>query len=105
MERDVSKQLELISRGTEEIFPLEELEAKIERSIRTSTPLRVKLGVDPSTSDLHLGHTVVLRKLRQFQDLGHKAVLIIGDGTGLVGDPSGRDTTRPQLTPAGCARA
>jgi len=91
--------MELIARGTGEIFPEEELKVKLERSIETGKPLRVKLGVDPSTKDLHLGHTVVLRKLRQFQQLGHKAVLIIGDGTGLVGDPSGRDATRPQLTP------
>lgn len=99
MEQDIDKQLELISRGAEEIIPVEELRAKLERSIARAAPLRIKLGVDPSTKDLHLGHTIVLRKLRQFQDLGHKAVLIIGDGTGLVGDPSGRDATRPQLTP------
>lgn len=99
MRKNVEEQLELISRGVHEIFPLDELKAKLARSISTGKPLRVKLGVDPSTSDLHLGHTVVLRKLRHFQELGHKAVLIIGDGTGLVGDPSGRDSTRPQLTP------
>ncbi len=99
MEKDLEKQLKLISRGAEEIFPEKELRENVARAIETNTPLRVKLGVDPSTRDLHMGHTVVLRKLRQFQDLGHKAVLIIGDGTGLVGDPSGRDSTRPQLTP------
>jgi tyrosyl-tRNA synthetase len=99
MEKDADKHFELISRGAEEIIPVDELKVKIQRSIETGKPLRAKLGVDPSTRDLHLGHTVVLRKLRQFQDLGHKAVLIIGDGTGLVGDPSGRDSTRPQLTP------
>jgi tyrosyl-tRNA synthetase len=96
---NLQKQLELIKRGTAEIFPEEELIVKLERSIETGKPLRVKLGIDPSTKDIHLGHTVVLHKLRQFQELGHKAVLIIGDGTGLVGDPSGRDKTRPQLTP------
>jgi tyrosyl-tRNA synthetase len=95
----LQQQLELIRRGTAEIFPEEELIAKLERAIETGKPLRVKLGIDPSTKDIHLGHTVVLHKLRQFQELGHKAVLIIGDGTGLVGDPSGRDKTRPQLTP------
>ncbi len=100
MTESVEKQLELISRGADEILPLEELKEKLKNSLDSGHPLRVKLGVDPSTKDLHLGHTVVLRKLRQFQDLGHKAVLIIGDGTGLVGDPSGRDATRPQLTPA-----
>jgi tyrosyl-tRNA synthetase len=99
MTDSIEKQLELIARGADEIFPLDELKEKLSRSLDSGRPMRVKLGVDPSTKDLHLGHTVVLRKLRQFQDLGHKAVLIIGDGTGLVGDPSGRDATRPQLTP------
>jgi tyrosyl-tRNA synthetase len=99
MERNIDRQLELILRGTTEVISVEELKSRIETVIATGRRLRVKLGVDPSTKDLHLGHTVVLNKLRQFQDLGHKAVLIIGDGTGLVGDPSGRDSTRPQLTP------
>ena len=99
MEQDINKQIDLILRGTVEVIPESELRAKIQKAIETSRPLRVKLGVDPSTKDLHLGHTVVLNKLRQFQDLGHRAILIIGDGTGLVGDPSGRDSTRPQLTP------
>jgi tyrosyl-tRNA synthetase len=76
------------------------VEADLLRKMEKGTPLRVKLGVDPSSPDIHLGHTVVLRKLRQFQDLGHQAVLIIGDFTGLVGDPTGRKKTRPQLTPA-----
>ena len=74
-------------------------EAELKKRLSLGRPLRVKLGVDPSSSDLHLGHTVVLRKLRQFQDEGHQAVLIIGDFTGLVGDPTGRSKTRPQLTP------
>jgi tyrosyl-tRNA synthetase len=77
----------------------EELLAKLERSVREDRPLRVKLGIDPSRPDLHLGHSVVLRKLRQFQDFGHTAVLIVGDFTGLVGDPSGQSETRPMLTP------
>ena len=90
--------MDLIKRGTSEIIPEEDLVKKLERSIKTNTPLRVKLGCDPSRPDLHLGHSVVLRKLRQFQDLGHEAVLIIGDFTGMIGDPSGRNKTRPSLT-------
>ncbi len=74
-------------------------EAELKKRLASGRPLRIKLGVDPSSADLHLGHTVVLRKLRQFQDEGHQAVLIIGDFTGLVGDPTGRSKTRPQLTP------
>src|SRR5881296_744358 len=73
-------------------------ETELRERLRAGRPLRVKLGVDPTTSDIHLGHTIVLRKLRQFQDLGHHAVLIIGDFTGMIGDPSGRSVTRPHLT-------
>jgi tyrosyl-tRNA synthetase len=73
-------------------------EAELREKLALGRPLRVKLGVDPTTPDIHLGHTIVLRKLRQFQDLGHQAVLIIGDFTGMVGDPSGRSATRPHLT-------
>jgi tyrosyl-tRNA synthetase len=87
--------LALLSKGAAQIINEEELREKL----ALSRPLRVKLGVDPTTSDIHLGHTIVLRKLRQFQDLGHQAILIIGDFTGLIGDPSGRSVTRPQLTP------
>jgi tyrosyl-tRNA synthetase len=94
----VEEQIEVIRRGTAEIIPEEELARKLEQSIRTNTPLNVKLGCDPSRPDLHLGHSVVLRKLRQFQDLGHAAILIIGDFTGIIGDPSGRSKTRPPLT-------
>jgi tyrosyl-tRNA synthetase len=94
----VDEQLETIRRGTDEILPLDALEKKLERSREESEPLTVKLGCDPSRPDLHLGHTVVLRKLRQFQDLGHRAVLIVGDFTGMIGDPSGRSKTRPPLT-------
>src|SRR6266498_2956041 len=82
-----------------EVAPPEELREKLRRSEREGRPLRAKLGIDPSRPDLHLGHTVVLRKLRQFQDFGHTAVLIVGDFTGLVGDPSGQSETRPMITP------
>lgn len=94
----VEEQMEVLRRGVEELVPEEELAEKIEQSRETETPLIAKLGCDPSRPDLHLGHTVVLRKLRQFQDLGHRAVLIVGDFTGMIGDPSGRSKTRPQLT-------
>ncbi len=97
MEPSVEKQLELIRRNTVELIPEDALRKKIERAIETNTPLRVKIGLDPSRPDLHLGHTVVLQKLRDFQDLGHKAVLIVGDFTGYIGDPSGRDSERPAL--------
>ncbi len=90
--------LALLNRGTEQVVPDRELEAKLRASAERGVPLRVKLGVDPSTSDLHVGHAVVLRKMRQFQDLGHTVVLIIGDFTATIGDPSGRSKTRPQLT-------
>ncbi len=90
--------LALLNRGTEQVVPDRELEAKLCASAERGVPLRVKLGVDPSTSDLHVGHAVVLRKMRQFQDLGHTVVLIIGDFTATIGDPSGRSKTRPQLT-------
>lgn len=90
--------MDVIRRGAKEIIREDELAAKIEASLRTNTPLKVKLGCDPSRPDLHLGHSVVLRKLRQFQDLGHHAILIVGDFTGMIGDPSGRSKTRPPLT-------
>ena len=90
--------MDLILRGTSEIIREEDLARKIERSIKTKKPLRIKLGCDPSRPDLHLGHSVVLRKLRQFQDLGHQAILIIGDFTGMIGDPSGKSKTRPALS-------
>jgi tyrosyl-tRNA synthetase len=93
-----NEQLDLILRNTVEVIPIEDLERKIERSIETGEPLKVKLGADPSRPDLHLGHAVVLRKLRDFQDLGHLAILIIGDFTAMIGDPSGRSKTRPQLS-------
>ena len=95
----VEEQLAQIRRGVEEILPDDALAEKLKRSRDTGTPLIVKLGCDPSRPDLHLGHSVVLRKLRQFQDLGHQAVLIVGDFTGMIGDPTGRNVTRPRLTP------
>lgn len=96
---DVAEQLEVLLSGTAQVVPVEELEEKLTRSAGEGKPLRVKLGIDPSAPDLHLGHAVVLRKLRRFQDLGHTAVLIVGDFTGRVGDPSGQSETRPMLTP------
>lgn len=95
---DVRQQLDIICRGVEQIVPEQELVAKLERSVRTGKPLRVMYGIDPTGIDVHLGHTVPLRKLRQFQELGHKAIIIIGNYTALVGDPSGRDQTRTRLT-------
>ena len=94
----INEQMDVIKRGVSEIIPEEDLVKKLERSIKTNTPLNIKLGCDPSRPDLHLGHSVVLRKLRQFQDLGHIAILIIGDFTGMIGDPSGKSKTRPSLT-------
>ena len=94
----VDEQIALIRRGAEEIIPEDILKKKLERSKETDTPLIIKLGCDPSRPDLHIGHGVVLRKLRHFQDLGHQAVLVIGDFTAMIGDPSGRNKTRPQLT-------
>jgi tyrosyl-tRNA synthetase len=94
----VDEQLTVLRRGVEETVPEDALAEKLQASRETDTPLVVKLGCDPSRPDLHLGHTVVLRKLRQFQDFGHRAVLIVGDFTGMIGDPSGRSKTRPQLT-------
>ena len=94
----VDEQLTVLMRGVEEVVPEDELAKKLEHSRETNTPLTVKLGCDPSRPDLHLGHTVVLRKLRQFQDFGHRAVLIVGDFTGMIGDPTGRSKTRPALT-------
>ncbi len=96
--RDVNEQLELLNRGVDKIVPEAEFLEKLRRSVREGKPLRVKYGIDPTGISVHLGHTVPLRKLRQFQDLGHTAVIIIGNYTALVGDPSGRDETRASLT-------
>jgi len=94
----VDEQLARIRRGAAEIVVDAELRAKLERARRTATPLKVKLGLDPTAPDLHLGHTVVLQKLRDFQDLGHQIIIIIGDFTGMIGDPTGRSETRRPLT-------
>jgi tyrosyl-tRNA synthetase len=94
----VEQQLEVIRRGVTEIIPEQELIEKLEASRKSGKPLRIKLGCDPTRPDLHLGHSVILRKLRQFQDLGHHAILIIGDFTGMIGDPTGQNKTRPALT-------
>jgi len=95
----IKEQIRLLKRGTVEIFSEQELAEKLTEAAKKPRQLRIKLGLDPTSSDIHLGHTVVLRKMRQFQDLGHKAVLIIGDYTARIGDPSGQDTTRPMLSP------
>ena len=95
---NTDKQIDMIQQGVEEIIPVDELKHKLDIGQKSNKPLTVKLGCDPSRPDLHIGHAVVLRKLRQFQDLGHKAVLVIGDFTAMIGDPSGRNKTRPQLT-------
>jgi tyrosyl-tRNA synthetase len=94
----VDEQLTYLKKGSAEIIRESELRAKLEKSRATGTPLRVKLGMDPTAPDLHLGHTVVLRKLKHFQDLGHTAIFLIGDFTGMIGDPTGRSVTRPPLT-------
>lgn len=94
----VEEQLEVIKRGTVEIVPEEELVEKLKKSKKENRPLKIKLGCDPTRPDLHLGHSVILRKMRQFQDLGHEAILIIGDFTALIGDPTGQNETRPALS-------
>ncbi len=94
----VSEQLAVIRQNVVDLLPEEDLVRKLEKSVKTSTPLRVKLGLDPSRPDIHIGHAVVLSKLRQFQDLGHTVVLIIGDFTAMIGDPTGKSKTRPALT-------
>src|SRR5256885_6449966 len=94
----IDEQLEFLRKGTVEIIREEDLRAKLLKSEKTGKPLRVKLGADPTAPDIHLGHTVVIRKLRAFQELGHTVIFLIGDFTGLIGDPSGKSVTRPQLT-------
>ena len=94
----VEDQLEIIKRGTVEVVPEPELIEKLKKSRKNNTPLRIKLGCDPTRPDLHLGHSVILRKMRQFQDLGHHIILIIGDFTALIGDPTGQNKTRPSLS-------
>ncbi len=99
MAKAILEQVKLLKRGTVEIFTEAELDEKLTEAAKAPRQLRIKLGLDPTSPDIHLGHTVVLRKMRQFQDLGHKAVLIIGDYTARIGDPSGQDTARPMLSP------
>jgi tyrosyl-tRNA synthetase len=96
--KPVDEQLAYLRKGAAEIIREEDLRAKLEASLKTGNPLRVKLGVDPTAPDLHLGHTVVLRKLKHFQDLGHTAIFLVGDFTAMVGDPTGQSETRPPLT-------
>src|SRR6202040_813712 len=96
--KPVAEQLAYLKKGVAEIIPEADLAAKLENSQKTGKPLRVYLGVDPTAPDIHLGHTVVLRKLKHFQDLGHTAIFLIGDFTGMIGDPTGRSVTRPPLT-------
>ena len=94
----IDEQLSFLAKGATEIIREADLRAKLEKSAATGKPLSVKLGADPTAPDIHLGHTVVIRKLRAFQELGHTAIFLIGDFTGMIGDPSGKNTTRPQLT-------
>ena len=96
--RTAREQLEILKRGIIDLIDEKDLLQKLEKSVATNKPLRIKLGVDPTAPDVHIGHTVVMRKLRQFQDLGHQAVLIVGDYTATVGDPSGKTKTRARLT-------
>lgn len=95
---NVSEQIEYLRKGTVECIPEEELQRKLERSLKTGVPLRIKAGFDPTAPDLHLGHTVLIRKMRHFQQLGHQVIFLIGDFTALIGDPSGRSATRPPLS-------
>src|ERR1700721_4556176 len=96
----VDEQLDLLQKGTAEIIRVPDLRERLEKSRETNVPLRVKAGFDPTAPDLHLGHTVLLRKLKHFQDLGHTVIFLIGDFTGMIGDPTGRSATRPPLTRA-----
>lgn len=98
LSQEVERQLQIIRRGVVEIIPEEELVQKLTKSLKENKPLKVKLGLDPSAPDIHLGHTVVLHKMRQFQELGHEAIIIIGDFTGRIGDPTGKTNARKQLT-------
>jgi tyrosyl-tRNA synthetase len=99
MSENIKQQVEQLKRGTIEIFNEDELAERLAQAAKEKRQLRIKLGMDPTAPDIHLGHTVVMRKMRQFQDMGHKAVLIIGDYTARIGDPTGQNTTRPMLSP------
>jgi tyrosyl-tRNA synthetase len=94
----IEEQIEILKKGTVDIIREEDLRKKLERSVKTGKPLRVKLGLDPTAPDIHVGHTVVIRKLKAFQDLGHTVIFLIGDFTGMIGDPSGKNVTRPPLS-------
>ena len=97
--QSVADQMDLISKGAAEILPVEALRERLAESVKTGVPLRIKAGFDPTAPDLHLGHTVLIRKLRHFQQLGHTVIFLIGDSTALIGDPTGRNVTRKPLTP------
>ena len=94
----IKNDFELLSRGTEEIIPVEDFKKKLEKSERENVPLNIKAGFDPTAPDIHLGHTVLLRKMKHFQDMGHRVIFLIGDFTGMIGDPSGKSETRKRLT-------
>jgi tyrosyl-tRNA synthetase len=100
MTKKSGREIEVFKRGATELFSEAELAEKLAQAAKMGRQLRIKLGLDPTSPDIHLGHTVVLRKMRQFQDAGHRAVLIIGDYTARIGDPSGQNSTRPMLTDA-----
>src|SRR5580765_2809255 len=94
----IDEQLTYLKKGVVDLIREEDLRQKLERAAKTGKPLRIKLGLDPTAPDIHLGHTVVIRKLRAFQDLGHTVIFLIGDFTGMIGDPSGRNVMRPLLS-------
>ena len=95
----VAQEFSYLTKGCVDVVRVDELRAKLERATKSGKPLVVKVGFDPTAPDLHLGHTVLLRKMKHFQDLGHRVIFVIGDFTGLIGDPTGRSKTRPPLTP------
>src|SRR5437762_9640009 len=95
----VDQQFAYLTKGCVDVVTPAELRTKLERSVSTGKPLTVKVGFDPTAPDLHLGHAVLLRKMKHFQDLGHRVIFLVGDFTGLIGDPTGRSRTRPALTP------
>ncbi|MEN8163114.1 MAG: tyrosine--tRNA ligase, partial [Acidobacteriota bacterium] len=98
MKATIQQQMQFLTKGCVDVVPSEALEKKLQRSLDSGEPLTIKVGFDPSAPDLHLGHTVIIRKMRHFQQLGHRVIFLIGDFTGLIGDPTGKNTTRPQLT-------
>ncbi len=99
MTATIQQQMQFLTKGCVDVVPSEALEKKLQRSLESGVPLTIKVGFDPSAPDLHLGHTVIIRKMRHFQQLGHRVIFLIGDFTGLIGDPTGKNTTRPELTP------